>query len=292
MDEKDWLILKILAEKKSITKAAKILAISQPALSNRLQQMETRFATPIVIRTQKGIHFTPEGDYLVEQARSYLSKMETVDNTINAMKGHISGTLNIGSARFCSKYLLPDLLKSYKDKYPEIQFKVTSENSDTIFKMLYEDKIQLALVRGDYVWDQKVLLFEEDMYIGSNTPIKNFTDVAHHPFIEYVHNYYVKVELYKWWRSYFGDDPNIAIMVDDIDTACELVMRGLGWAFVSSWVLNRYRNLYTYPLTFKNGKPLTRKTWLLYTDNALKNKTVKSFFDFVCALDFSQHQPQ
>ena len=61
MDEKDWLILKTLYEQSSITKTAATLFISQPALSNRLQQIEDRFGTQIVVRTKKGVQFTPEG---------------------------------------------------------------------------------------------------------------------------------------------------------------------------------------------------------------------------------------
>lgn len=292
MDEKDWLVLKVLAEKRSITKAAKILSLSQPALSSRLQQMELRFATNLVIRTQKGIRFTPEGDYLVKQARQLLTKMEEIDHTINAMKGHVSGVLNIGSATFCAKYMLPEILKRYQERYPDIQFKVVSGNSDDIFKMLYEDKVQLAFVRGDYKWNQKVMLFGEDMYLASSTPIKDLQDLPNLPQIDYIHNYFVKIELKKWWHSHFDEDPNVSIMVDDIDTAYEMISKGLGYTFVSGWVINRYKNLYTYPMYLKNGKPLTRKTWLFYTDDVLQIKSVKSFFEFVTAMDYSTQLPK
>lgn len=64
MDEKDWLILKTLHEKKSITKTAETVFMSQPALSTRLQHIESRFNTVIVMRGKKGVQFTPEGEYL------------------------------------------------------------------------------------------------------------------------------------------------------------------------------------------------------------------------------------
>ena len=68
MDEKDWLILKTLFEKKSITKTAATLFISQPALSSRFA------ADRGPVRNnncgeegKKGLQFTPEGEYLVKR---------------------------------------------------------------------------------------------------------------------------------------------------------------------------------------------------------------------------------
>ncbi|RBN36768.1 LysR family transcriptional regulator, partial [Priestia megaterium] len=55
MDDRDWLILQVLYREKNITKAAKELFISQPALTHRLQQMEKEFHVQIVNRGRRGV---------------------------------------------------------------------------------------------------------------------------------------------------------------------------------------------------------------------------------------------
>jgi len=58
MEERDWQIISTLFKEKSISKAAKILYISQPALTSRLHQIEQDLGSIIALRTSKGLKFT------------------------------------------------------------------------------------------------------------------------------------------------------------------------------------------------------------------------------------------
>ena len=62
MEDRDWQILQELHRTKNITKAAQLLYMSQPALTARLQNIETEFNVRVVTRSTKGIKFTPEGN--------------------------------------------------------------------------------------------------------------------------------------------------------------------------------------------------------------------------------------
>ena len=66
MNMQDWNMLLELYRSKSITKASERLFISQPALTRRLHQMEEEFSTTILLRSARGISFTPQGEHLVE----------------------------------------------------------------------------------------------------------------------------------------------------------------------------------------------------------------------------------
>ena len=71
LDDKDWRILRMIAEEKNITKAAARLFISQPALTYRLKNIEEEFGAQVVTRVPSGVVFTPQGDLLL----SYVSEM-------------------------------------------------------------------------------------------------------------------------------------------------------------------------------------------------------------------------
>lgn len=76
MDERDWKIVTILHEQQNITKASKLLYITQPALSTRIKQIEEDLGIVLLNRGNKGITFTREGETVVEFAHNHLSAMD------------------------------------------------------------------------------------------------------------------------------------------------------------------------------------------------------------------------
>ena len=158
MDEQDWLLLKTLSEKKSITQTAAALFVSQPALSSRLQQIEARFGAKIVVRSKKGVQFTPEGEYLVAGAREMLNRMQDFAEQIQNMRNQAIGTLRIGASNFSTKYLLPELLRRFKQHYPQIEFKVTTGWSKDIVNLVYNNDVHIGFVRGEHNWPNDKLL--------------------------------------------------------------------------------------------------------------------------------------
>lgn len=75
MDERDWQIIKTLYEQKNITKTAKLLYITQPALSSRIKQIEEDLGVTLLHRSNKGITFTAKGKYAVTVAERVLKNM-------------------------------------------------------------------------------------------------------------------------------------------------------------------------------------------------------------------------
>lgn len=61
MDSRDWKILKVISEERSLTKAAERLFISQPSLTYRLNKMEKEFGVKILNRFSSGVSFTIQG---------------------------------------------------------------------------------------------------------------------------------------------------------------------------------------------------------------------------------------
>lgn len=291
MDEKDWLILTTLYEKNSITKTAATLFISQPALSNRLQQIEARFGAKIVVRTKKGVQFTPEGEYLVKGAYDILKRIQIMDEQIQNMSDTPSGVLRIGASNFSTKYILPELLSWFKSLYPSIEFKVITGWSRDIVNLVYNNDIHLGFVRGDYSWPgEQLLLFEEKMYVCSKTSLR-LIDLPHMPRIDYGNDYSNQLLLDKWWSENYSVSPHIGMTVDRVDTCKEMVFKGLGYAFLPATILGKNHNMWIHELRFKSGAPLNRKTWMLYNKETMDFKVVKAFFDFIRNTDFSSLLP-
>ncbi|MBP2638561.1 MAG: LysR family transcriptional regulator [Firmicutes bacterium] len=287
MDERDWLMLKTLYEKKSITKAAAALFISQPALSNRLQHIEARFGTIIVVRGKNGVQFTPEGEYLVKAAYEMLKRVQVYEEDLQNMQEQATGTLRIGASMFFTKYLLPELLRRFRIQYPRVEFKVTTAWSSDIVNLVYNNDVHIGFVRGEYSFSgEKKLLFKEKMFISSKEQL-NYTDLPHIPRIDYRNDYTIQVLIDKWWNENYSVPPRIGMEVDRVDTCKEMVAKGLGYGFLPEIILNNNKDICTREMVYRSGKPLTRETWMFYNKDSMQLKLTKAFFDFVQDVDFS-----
>lgn len=78
----DWKILKVLYEKRSITKAADALFMTQSALTKRLQSIESEWGRQLVERTSRGVTFTEDGKYLVQKANIMLDFLQEIGTTL------------------------------------------------------------------------------------------------------------------------------------------------------------------------------------------------------------------
>lgn len=287
MDERDWLILKTLFEKKSITKTAAALFISQPALSNRLQHIEARFGTIIVVRSKNGVQFTPEGEYLVKNAYEMLKHMQLLEENIQNMQEHPTGTLRIGASMFFTKYLLPELLRRFKIHFPGVEFKVTTAWSRDIVNFVYNNDVHFGFIRGEYSFSgERKLLFNEKMYISSQQPL-SYTDLPHMPRIDYRNDYTIQVLLDKWWNENFSVPPKIGMEVDRVDTCKEMVAKGLGYGFLPQIILANAKDIFTREMVYRSGKPLIRETWMFYNKESMELKLAKAFYDFILDVDFN-----
>ncbi|KSU88564.1 MULTISPECIES: LysR family transcriptional regulator [Priestia] len=285
MDDRDWLILQLLYQEKNITKAAKLLYISQPALTNRLQQMEKEFGVQIVNRGRRGIHFTPQGEYLAKSADKMIAHLQHIKDHVLNMGDKLTGTLRLGVSNFFTDYKLPGLLRLFKDKYPDVEFKVTTGWSSDVVNLLHHQDVHIAFVKGDYNWrNEKRLIFEETVCIASKTPIE-LNDLPRLPRIDYHQDRFLKTAVDHWWSENFNQPPSVSIHVDKADTCKKMVENGLGYAMLPHMLVEDVEGLHVIPMQNEDGTALLRKTWMYFHEESLEIKIVKAFIEFIEEID-------
>lgn len=289
MDERDWLILKVLYEKKNITKTAQSLYMSQPSLTKRIQQIEKEYKLAIVSRGTRGVQFTPQGEYLAKCADEMLDRLRQIKETVLNMDQEVSGTLRLGVSNYITRHKLPRLLKLFREQFPKVNYKVTTGWSREVFNLVYNRDVHIGIVRGDYHWSEsKLLLFEEKICITSKEKIE-LRDLPSLSRIEYETDALLKTMIDNWWSGTFSQPPLIGMEVDKGDTCKEMVMNGLGYGILPSALVEDHQDLYRINLKDEKGKPLVRKTWMLYHQESLEAKVIKEFVQFVGKLDFKHN---
>lgn len=286
MEERDWLLIKVLHEQRNITKAAQKLFISQPSLTARIRQIEADFGIKMIYRGNRGIHFTPEGDYLAQCSDTMLANIREIRERVLSMGSAIKGTLRLGASNYVIKYKLPRILRLFKDCYPEVEFNVRSSWSKEIFSMMYNQDLHIGFVRTDYGWqEEKQLLFEETICIASKDPIQ-FSELPRLHRIEYRTDPQYKDLLDNWWNSNFSQSPKVIMSLEHLDMCKDMVVNGLGYAIMPSTIFSDTPYIHKINLQDKQGKPIIRKTWMIYHKEALELKVVNAFTTFIRSVDF------
>lgn len=289
VDYRDWEILRVLYSQKNLTKAARLLYITQPALTNRLKHMEEELGVKIVTRESRGVHFTAEGEYLVRCADEILEQFNKIKEHVRNMSNHagnaVAGTLKLGVSNFFANYELPSMLKLFKEQYPHVDFKVVTGWSKDVTKLIHNKDVHIGFVRGDYNSRglKKHLLLEETVSIASKEPI-DLVNLPHLPRIDYSGDVLLKTLIDNWWAENYIQPPFISIEVDQVDTCMKMVMNGLGYGILPSRMLKDTENIYKVDLTHQNGKPILRRTWMYYHKESLEWNVTKAFIQFVESL--------
>ena len=136
----------IVAKTGNISKAAKQLFVSQPALSKSITRLEEAAGVKLFHRTSRGVRLTDEGQMIysyVERAFDNLSKGEETLRNVNELGiGHI----RIGVSTSLCKYILLDYLKDFIHDNPHINVSIDCHSTLNTLKLLEQDEIDIGLI--------------------------------------------------------------------------------------------------------------------------------------------------
>ncbi|WP_077211361.1 LysR family transcriptional regulator [Bacillus dakarensis] len=277
-------LLSVLASEMNMRRAAERLFVSQPALSQRLQNIENEWGTKLFIRSQKGLSLTPAGELVIKFVNEVLDKEEKVKESINAMNSEVYGTLRIAVASIVGQNWLPQVLKKFVNRYPHAKISLVTGWSSEILKALYEDQVHIGIIRGTPDWKgMKIHLFQDSLYLVD----KEITSpeqvlVTDRPFIQFKSdsNYYQEIQ--DWWHRQFQTLPKRTIVVDQIETCKQMAFNGIGYAILPAITLHGgEQDIFKIPLLDEDGKPLHRDTWLLGYESAFQLKQVQAFVSII-----------
>lgn len=133
----------------SITRAADILHIAQPALSQQLASLEEHFRQKLLTRSQQGVVLTDSGKVVYRHAQIILRQMDQAQAEALAAGAILSGRVSVGLAPFSSAATLSLLLlEETKRRYPGILLHLTESVSQPYSQMVMNGRLEMALIHG------------------------------------------------------------------------------------------------------------------------------------------------
>ena len=130
----------------NISKAAKELYISQPAISKSIQKLEESLNCKLFSRSSRGVILTEEGSLLYDHVREAFETLgageEKLKRSIELGVGH----LKIGVSSTLCKYMLLPYLKEFIRRYPHISISINCQSTNDTLKLLDDNKIDIGLI--------------------------------------------------------------------------------------------------------------------------------------------------
>ncbi|WP_439742044.1 LysR family transcriptional regulator [Bacillus pseudomycoides] len=131
----------------SFTKAARVLNMTQPAVSHAISSVESELGVTLIIRDKrKGLILTDVGNRILVHFREILNGVEKVEQEVAMEKGHEVGTIRIGSFPSASAYFLPRMINIFREKYPNLELVLHEGTLKEVEEWLLSRVIDVGIV--------------------------------------------------------------------------------------------------------------------------------------------------
>ncbi len=133
-----------VADTASFTLAARLLHLTQPAISMQVRDAEA-IVGQVLVDGRREVRLTPAGEILVRAARAALQGLEVAEIELKARVGVAAGTLDV-VAITTAEYFVPHLLAEFGRRHPDIKFRLTVENRERVHALLLEQRTDVAIM--------------------------------------------------------------------------------------------------------------------------------------------------
>ncbi len=130
----------------NISRAAKELYISQPAISKSISRLEENLGTTLFIRNSRGVQLTDEGRLLYDHARAAFEALDEGEEQLRHIRDLGIGQIRIGVSSTLCKHVLVPYLKDFIREHPHIKITIECQDSARTLDMLEQGQIDIGLV--------------------------------------------------------------------------------------------------------------------------------------------------
>lgn len=237
----------------SLTAAAKSLGYTTSGVSQLINALEDDLGIPLLIRNRKGVTPTEEGKLIYQAANAYLAREDEIYQIASEIKGMVVGTITIASYASISINVLPNLLKSFLEEYPNISIRIVEGSKTQIDEWLRTGFADIAFTskfsNRAYSWDG---FMQDEMFVVVPQDHKfagreylTVEELADETFIMTVRG--DDLDVFDVFNKFYLS-PNIKYTTYQNESAVSLVNAGLGITVLNSLAISNPKNCSLIPL--------------------------------------------
>jgi DNA-binding transcriptional LysR family regulator len=274
-----------VAEEKSFTRAATVLHITQPAVTQHIQNLERELNVSLLERGKRSVRLTKAGEIAFHQAKQILAHYKETKRLVDELLYEDSGNIVISSSFTFGEYILPSVLRRFQKLYPQITFVVNIVNSDEVMHQVQKREADIGIIETEFSSENiKVIPFAQDTVSVIAASNHDFY-AGEVPTVE-------ELAMQTWILREKGsgtrevtekalEDLNIipahVLEMGSIQIIKGAVEAGLGISVLSNWTVRKELSLNTLKVINPESLSLTRSFSYVYLPIEWQTKTIQLF---------------
>ena len=279
-------LLAIAENDLNITTAAEKLHTSQPGVSRQLRVLEDELGLRLFTRNGKSLEsITSAGHEVIQRAEIIIREVNNIKNLSNELKKDTSGHLSIATTHTQARYVLPDILSLFHEKYPDVVVNLYQGTSKQIATLLQSGEAEFAIATGGeegsfkdfvtlpcYEWERVILLPKSHDLAKKGTVILG--DLVKYPLITYIQNPTGDSLMEAFQQAKLK--PKIRFTTTDTEVIKSHVRKGFGIGIIADMA---YSETLDSDLVMRLGSDIfpTCTTWLGFNKDLYLRAYMKDF---------------
>ncbi len=275
----------------SISKAAKELYTSQPAISQAIKQLEQKLDGELFYRNARGVSLTVEGEVLYRYIEQGYNLIQAGEHKFSELKQMTSGQLRLAVCSAVCKYDLLQYISQYNLKYPDVYLYIQDESSSEIAQLLDMGKIDIGIINLHNIDNDKfntIKTFEMQNCFVAGEKYKALCDNSisihmlsqSYPLIMLQKGGNTRAYIDEYFLSH-GINLVPQIELSNLDLIVEFTIQGLGVACVmEEYVQKELKNKSLFKLNIQEKIPLRRLGAVVKKDMPLST-AARKFIDLI-----------
>lgn len=274
-----------VAREENITRAAETLFITQPTLSRQLAELEEELGTTLFVRGKKKITLTEDGMLLRRRAAEMIELQEKIEWEFGQSDENLSGVISIGAAETKAAELLPSLITSFREMYPDVTFDIYSDIASHVKERIDRGLADIGLlVEPDEIDKYEILKLGIDdrcgILMSAQSPLaeKPFVTIDDLKGLPIVAN--KRPSIQSFYRNALGEEYdrlNVIATFNLINNAAHFARQNLGYVFTIEGTLSEEN---TKDTVFRPFYPeLKQSTFLIWKKYQPLSRAVKKFIE-------------
>lgn len=203
-------MLVAIAERGTLMAAAETLNVSQPAVTKSIKELEMRLGVQLLERSGAGVRLTRYGEALLRRARTVVAEIARAERELEEMKSGAERTLSIGVSLLASSIAMPDALRAFRKRLPDVRLNVYECLPTQIVDGLRDGSFDLCVAfvaDSDVTAEFRVVPIGDSaqvLAVGRDDPLAAETRLAHLTGASWLYNH-TRDSLPAFWRELCGN---------------------------------------------------------------------------------------
>lgn len=259
----------VMANIRHFTRAARMLDVTQPALSRSMAKLEKDLDVRLFKRSEGAIELTVEGERLLRHVDRILYEVECVKEEVSCVHSRESTEFRLSFIHSLGSYVLPHILQDFRADHPDIHIQLNQQDSATLAQQVSAGETDLCLCSTlpttehsawVYLWSEELFVTVPLGHPFAGRKSIDLHELAYESLIALKSSYSLRI-LVDQFFALASTHPEITFEGDDVSTISGLVSAGLGVSLLPKLAGVEHPHLCYIPVSFPLCKRAVGVAW-------------------------------